>query len=231
MLQLPEIGHLYFTKTGLYFDYEEASINHPENHVDEEQKWFRWVETNTNTNSRDFEDIEDDCSMLGEKKKLYHAAKYCQSIRSLFLTYVWKDTYEFKKKKGIIRMTVAVVSFSVLVLDEIERWEFIIIYFYHEKVDGVRKKCSLVPVRPNLWISALTSCFKIMKLLITDISYDDMIYDTDDYSDGEPSDMVSGRSFGSSNSNRAVNSKADKQRSRMKQFVTKSKLSNISNII
>jgi len=63
---LPEIGHLYFAKTGVYFDYDEASINHPENRVDEEQKWFRWVETDLDSNSVDFEDLVDDCSMLAE---------------------------------------------------------------------------------------------------------------------------------------------------------------------
>merc|ERR1712224_8286 len=61
---LPEIGHLYFAKTGVYFDYEEASINHPANRVDEEQKWFRWVETDINSKNEDFEDLEDDCSLL-----------------------------------------------------------------------------------------------------------------------------------------------------------------------
>lgn len=65
---LPEIGHLYFAKTGVYFDYEEASINHPANRVNEEQKWFRWVETDINSSNQNFEDLVDDCSMLAESQ-------------------------------------------------------------------------------------------------------------------------------------------------------------------
>jgi len=61
---IPEIGFLYFAKTGVYFDYKESKINHPGNAVDDEQKWWRWVETQSGSDIKSFEDLDDDCSSI-----------------------------------------------------------------------------------------------------------------------------------------------------------------------
>ena len=39
---MPEIGYVYFDKTGLYFDYDDNSNNDARNVIDDNRKWFVW---------------------------------------------------------------------------------------------------------------------------------------------------------------------------------------------
>jgi len=57
------IGHVYFDKTGLYFDYDDNSRNDARNAIDESRKWFVWKKWSSD--QRDISAMEESCT-LGE---------------------------------------------------------------------------------------------------------------------------------------------------------------------